>query len=97
MAEDNIGIRPSTTTGSVKVATDVVIEDNENIHYPVYKLATGGDGEATLLGDNNKIPVTFVEETYLTNLLTTISKELKVMNLHLSLMTNTNITNEDIE
>jgi hypothetical protein len=37
---DNIGVRPSTTTGSVSVATD----DIGGVHYPVYKNGFGPDG-----------------------------------------------------
>lgn len=40
---DNIGVRPSTTTGSVSVATD----DIGGIHYPEYKTGFGPDGTYT--------------------------------------------------
>ncbi len=50
---DNVGVRPSTTTGSVSVATDEI----EEVHYPIYKIAKGGDGEVTLIDADNPLPV----------------------------------------
>lgn len=50
---DNIGVRPSTTTGSVTVATD----DIDGVHYPIYKQSYGADGEQTPVSINNRLPV----------------------------------------
>lgn len=56
---DNIGVRPSTTTGSVNVAT---WEDSSNIHWPAYMTAEHKrihDGQtfysSVLWGDGNEI------------------------------------------
>lgn len=54
---DNIGVRPSTTTGSVNVATD----DIGGVHYPIYKQAYGSDGEAISVDLATPLPVTTVE------------------------------------
>ena len=53
----NIGVRPSTTTGSLNVKVDPVIEDEILTHYPVNKLAIGADGEATLISESSPVPV----------------------------------------
>lgn len=50
---DNIKVYPSPEGTAVDVATDVVAQT----HYPIYKIAKGGDGEATLIDDEYKLPV----------------------------------------
>ena len=51
---DNIGVRPSTTTGSVTVATD----DVNNVHYPIYKQGYGLDGTTPVsVSQTNPLPV----------------------------------------
>ena len=51
---DNIGVRPSTTTASVNVATE---EDANGVHYPIYKIAYGAAGEQILVSHAEALPV----------------------------------------
>ena len=37
---DNVAVKPSDASNAISVATDEV----DGVHYPIYKLATGGDG-----------------------------------------------------
>lgn len=82
MTIDNIDVNPGTQTNKVSVATDVV----DNVHYPVYKLAVGDDGEAGLVTDENPVPMEalgLVDE--FRNLLEVnreILNQLKTMNAH---------------
>lgn len=56
---DTINVKPSTASDAVKVATDEV----GNVHYPVYKIAIGDDGEARLVDENdNPLPVMIVQD-----------------------------------
>ena len=48
---DNVNVKPSTDATAISVATD----DVDNVHYPIYKMATGDDGEATLISYDNKL------------------------------------------
>ena len=89
---DNIGVRPSTTTGSVNVATDEV----DGVHYPVYKIAVGEDGAATPVGENDPLHVSTTDETGILACLTRIEKELKKLNLYNALAHDVELTNEDI-
>ena len=50
---DNIGVKPSTADSAVSVATDVI----GDVHYPMYKLVVGEDGEASFVGFDNPINV----------------------------------------
>jgi len=53
---DNVAVKPSDASNAISVATDEV----DGVHYPIYKLATGGDGEATLVGAS--VPVSLSGE-----------------------------------
>lgn len=95
---DNIPVNPALEPGAVDVATDEITDSGGNItHYPVYKMALGADGEAVLISTDNKLPVEFAEETYLINAIHQMVEQLKIMNLHLSLMTDAEIKGRDIE
>jgi len=93
---DNVKVLGSTDAGAVNVATD----DVDSVHYPVYKLAIGEDGKAALVGDGTAhggpvyIPV---ENDATATLLTGILKEMKIMNIHLSMMTDNEITKAEID
>ena len=50
---DNINVDPGTGVGAVPVATDEV----GGIQYQVIKIATGGDGAATLISSANPVPI----------------------------------------
>jgi hypothetical protein len=50
---DNIDVKPSTEPGRVTVATDEVA----GVHYPVYKMAYGPDGTATMVEIDAPMPV----------------------------------------
>jgi len=86
---DNVRIKPTEKGETAWVATDVV----GGVHYPVYKLAYGQDGDAALLSHSSKLPVS---DSYTVDVLGQILKQLKIMNMQLSLMTDTTLTREDI-
>jgi hypothetical protein len=50
---DNINVDPGTGVGAVPVATD----DVGGIQYQVIKIATGGDGAATVISSANPLPM----------------------------------------
>jgi hypothetical protein len=97
---DNVGVNPGTDVGAVDVATDEI----GGVHYPVYKMSYGIDGEQTPVSETNPLPVRRVELTERTytqqerileateNLLT----ELKIMNIHLQKMTGEKVLKGDI-
>ena len=57
---DNITVHPSTEDNRVSVATDEV----DQVHYPIYKLALGADGEAVLVSADTPIPVQVTAHTH---------------------------------
>jgi len=67
---DNIPVNPATATGRVKVATDEV----GDVHYPIYKLATGENGEAALIDTNNPLPVQTAKQTHETDMVTVLNE-----------------------
>jgi len=95
---DSIGVRPSSGLSSVPVATDKV----DGFHYPVYKLAVGADGAAVLVDADNALPVILstkgeaVQNEILQGI-KSLEKQLKIMNIHLSMMTDNEITKAEIE
>ena len=94
---DNIKVEGSKSGKAVNVATDEV----SNVHYPVYKMAIGADGEAVLVGDDNPLHVTSsvadrINHDELKYLLTDILKELKIMNLYNAEAQDEQLTDEDI-
>lgn len=75
---DNIKVNPSSEQESVSVATDNI----DNVHYPVYKMAIGDDGEADLIDKSNRVPVQLPDITHETDtviLLNEISKKLSIL------------------
>lgn len=75
---DNITVNPGKEDNRVSVATDEV----DQIHYPVYKMAIGADGEAVLINANNPIPVQITAQTYETDIvreLQNISRKLSIL------------------
>jgi len=93
---DNVKILASTDLNAVNVATD----DVDSVHYPVYKLAIGEDGKAALVGDGTAHggPVYIPAHDEITaTLLNGILKEMKIMNIHLSMMTDNEITKAELD
>ena len=96
---DNVKVKPSESASGVDIATDEV----GSVHYPVYKLAVGADGEAVLVDTNNPVPVqtTPSELAGAANaerleVLEDILMQLKIMNVHLESITGERITCEDV-
>jgi len=115
---DNIKVEPGRKN-AVEVATD----DISGVHYPLYKIAFGADGTATLVNADNGLPVSGevsvssisgavtlnaeqseaqpltvkTEDENLAGLLSNILKEMKIMNIHLSMMTDNEITKAEID
>lgn len=94
---DNIKVKPASGTSALNVATD----DIGGVHYPVYKLAIGADGSATLIGDEG-LPIqldnnTIIQQERIIGLLDDTVQQLKIMNLHLQSMTDEHITKDDTE
>jgi len=88
MMADNIKVRPSE--GGVDVATDVV----DNIHYPIYKTAIGDDGDADLISASNPIPVSDLSSVeFLKNILI----QLKKLNAHMAMLTEFEISDNEVE
>lgn len=55
---DNVGVRPSTTTGSLNIVVDPVTEGGVLTHYPKYKQSFGPDGTSpTTVTEDNPLPV----------------------------------------
>jgi len=50
---DSVAVKPIAGTGTKAI----VIEKVGDEYYPRYKLALGADGEATLVGEDNPLPV----------------------------------------
>jgi len=93
---DNIKVIGSTETNAVNVATD----DIDDVHYPIYKLAIGADGTAKLVGDGTASggPVYVpAHDEIMTTLLNGILKEMRIMNIHLSMMTDNEISKAEID
>jgi len=94
---DNIKVKGSELVNAVHVATDEI----SNVHYPIYKLAYGEDGTATLMTSDG-LPIQFATETVeiqreILQALKTLEKELKIMNIHLSMMTDNEITKAELD
>lgn len=87
----NINVNPSNAPRSVSVATDSIDE----VHYPIYKLATGGSGSVDrLVSDANPLPVVAaLGESYLRDILT----EQRLTNRYLSEIAGLKLTERDLE
>lgn len=85
---DNIKVRPSE--GGVDVATDVV----DDIHYPIYKTALGDDGDAKLVSSSNPIPVCNLRSE---ELLENISIQLKKLNMHMAMLIEFEISDNEVK
>jgi len=80
---DNIPVNTAIDAGAVDVATDEVTDSDGNItHYPVYKLATGANGEAVLADADNPLPVqatAFTHESDVVTVLNEVSRKLSIL------------------
>ena len=94
---DNVNVLPSTDSDAVSVATDAI----SNIHYPIYKAAFGADGSVTLIDDTNGMPVNLatdakVQQEDILLTLGEIKTQLKIMNMHLSVISDMQIGKGDL-
>jgi len=93
---DNIPVTPSKDGTAVPIATDVI----GSVHYPVYKLALGKDGTAMLVTEDGLLvqltTTAHVQQENIYTGLEAIVKELKITNLHLSILTDNYFTHEDL-
>lgn len=85
---DNIKVRPSE--GGVNVATDVV----DGVHYPVYKMATGADGNAVLVSAEIPFPTS---SSNMEELLQQMLMQLKKINYQLVMLTDVDIANNEVD
>lgn len=81
---DDIKVRGSTYPTAVKIA----VEKIGDTYYPIYKLAVGEEGEATLMGKDAPVSVESIRLYDLTRDIRDtnleILKQLKLMNSHFS-------------
>lgn len=85
---DNIKVRPSE--GGVNVATEVV----DGVHYPVYKIATGVDGEAVLVSTEIPFPTS---SSNMEEILQQMLVQLKKINSQLVMLTDVDIADNEVE
>lgn len=85
---DNIKVRPSE--GGVDVATDIV----DDVHYPIYKAALGDEGDAELVSSANPIPTCDLQSE---ELLKNIFIQLKKLNMYMAMLTEFEISDNEIE
>ncbi len=92
---DNVNVKPGEGATVISVATD----DVSGVHYPIYKLAVGADGEATLVDEDNVIPIALNNANLieLTDLNNRILKQLMIMNIHLSKLTDEVIESKEVQ
>lgn len=95
---DSIKVKPSTERVAVQVATDEV----DSVHYPIYKMAIGGDGEAILVDTDNPLPINdnitkLLIENEVVDLLGKVLKELKKVNAYNAMAHGEELENGDIE
>ena len=90
---DNVGVLPSTDDAAISVATD----DVNGVHYPIYKTAIGGDGEATLINSDNPLPMSSAQAGELNVTMNAVLRELKLMNLYNAMAHNQELRHEDID
>jgi hypothetical protein len=95
---DNVNVKPSTDATAVSVATD----DVDGVHYPIYKLAIGADGSASLIDDEeNAIPiklnsVSFAQQEDLIDTVHKLNTQLRIISLVLQEAFDVRITEDDI-
>ena len=98
---DNVTITQnanSTPPAGTVIATD----DVNGVQYQIMKLATGADGEATLVSSSAPIPISIdVEQSTVDgkethSLLSEILEQLKIVALLLNIMNDSDITIEDV-
>ena len=93
---DNILVEPGKKN-AVNVATDEV----DSVHYPIYKMATGADGEAELVDSDNPLHMEsdslLLESRQVQNLLTDILNQTKLQTAIMQEAYNSTLTVRDIE
>jgi len=98
---DNIKVEGSGHAKAVSVATDEI----GGVHYPVYKLAYGADGAVSLVDADNGVPVIInsqsdilaAQQNETVQAIKSLEKQMKIMNIHLSMMTDNEITKAEID
>lgn len=86
---DNINVKPSTDPTAVPVKTEVIGGE----HVPVYKMATGEDGELFLVSHNAPLPV---GNERLQESIEDLVTQIKILNAYMAEGFNEEITEEDI-
>ncbi len=98
---DNIGVQPQTNLSSVKVATDEIEVDGKKVHYPIYKIAVGEDGEAILIDEDNPIPITLTandinRHSHLKESIDELVLQMKILNKYMAEGFDNEIKEEDL-
>jgi len=98
MMADNVTVEPAET--GIEVATDEI----GGVHYPIYKSAIGADGAITLVDSDNGMPISspesgpaYTRDEQLLSVLQGITKELRIMNIHLSMITDNEVTKAELD
>lgn len=94
---DNINVKPDTGDSAVAVATD----DVGGVHYPLYKIAIGSDGEASLVSVSNGLPTTASTSDAnafyaLKDSVDTLVKQIKISNKYRAIAHGFELTEEDL-
>lgn len=98
---DNIDVNPGDAAGAVSVATDEVEIKGKKVHYPVYKLAVGEDGEAILISGDNPIPIKQTADdinrnSSLQESIDEMVLQMKILNKYMAEGFDNEITEEDV-
>lgn len=93
---DNVAVQPSGATNAIDVATDEI----NGIHHPQYLMEYGVDGTATRVSSTTPLPTTM--DALLVSSLSestarAMVRELRILNAHMALITDTHIEREDVE
>lgn len=97
MAESKVGVRPSTTTGSV----DVIVDAHGSKVWPVYKAAYGDADSVTRVDEDNPLPVRKGEadvkrEFMLQDSIDQLVIQMKILNAYMAEGFDETITEDDI-
>lgn len=100
---DNVFVKPVPGTTSVSVATD----DIAGTHYPIYKISFGALGSQTPVDSDNPLPIAQIstvqsvsQQLQLDDIgvkFNGLLKELRIANIHLSIISNYEINSEEVE
>jgi len=100
----SINVIPGTGNDVLPVATSEI----GGVHYPIYKMAYGSDGEVVLIDTDTAMPVTgdivisqsevaAAQQNEIVQAIKALEKQMKIMNIHLSMMTDNEISKAEID